>query len=374
MAKRDYYEVLGVQKGATEEEIKKAYRKIAMANHPDTHPGDKDAEERFKEASEAYEVLSDQKKRSAYDQFGFAGVDGMGGAASGGYQNVYRDFSDLFGGAGGFSDIFSSFFGGGSSRGGSRSASSPRQGQSLRYDITIDFKEAAFGCKKEISFSHDDQCPSCKGTGGTGRRTCPTCGGSGQVISGGGFFQMSQPCRTCRGTGYVVDNPCSECHGTGSVRKSEKLSVNIPAGSDDGTRLTLRGKGDAGQNGGPNGDLILVVNVRPDKYFVRDGNDVYLQVPISFVQAALGDTIEVQTIDGTSVMVDIPEGTQSGKLLRLKGKGVPSLHGGVRGDMYLKIVVEIPKRLGLRERKIMKELYDTMAPTKAPKPVQFTND
>ncbi len=373
MAKRDYYEVLGVQKGATEEEIKKAYRKIAMANHPDTHPGDKDAEERFKEASEAYEVLSDQKKRSAYDQYGFAGVDGMGGAASGGYQNVYRDFSDLFGGTGGFSDIFSSFFGGGSSS-RSRSSSSPRQGQSLRYDITIDFKEAAFGCKKEISFSHDETCPSCKGTGGTGRRTCPTCGGSGQTISGGGFFQMAQTCRACRGTGYVVDNPCSECHGTGTVRKSEKLSVNIPAGSDDGTRLTLRGKGDAGANGGPNGDLQLVVNVRSDRYFVRDGSDLYLQVPISFVQAALGDTIQVTTLDDKEIKVDIPEGTQSGKLLRLKGMGVPSLRTGTRGDMYLKIVVEIPKRLGLKERKIMKDLYDTMAPTKTPKPVAFTND
>ncbi len=372
MAKRDYYEVLGVQKGATEEEIKKAYRKIAMANHPDTHPGDKDAEERFKEASEAYEVLSDPKKKSAYDQFGFAGVDGMGGAASGGYQNVYRDFSDLFGGAGGFSDIFSSFFGGGGSTRG-RSSSGLRQGQSLRYDITIDFKEAAFGCKKEISFSHDEACPSCKGTGGSGRRTCPTCQGSGQVVSGGGFFQMSQPCRACHGTGYVVDNPCSECHGSGTVRKSEKLSVNIPAGSDDGTRLTLRGKGDAGANGGPNGDLVLFISVRPDKYFVRDGNDVYLQIPISFVQAALGDTIKVPTIDGTEVMVDIPEGTQSGKLLRLRGKGVPALHGGQRGDMYLKVDVEIPKRLGLKEKKLMKELYETMAPTKSPKPTVFNN-
>ncbi len=374
MAKRDYYEVLGVQKGATEEEIKKAYRKIAMANHPDTHPGDAQAEERFKEASEAYEVLSDPKKKSAYDQYGFAGVDGMGGAASGGYQNVYRDFSDLFGGSGGFSDIFSSFFGGGSSSSQRRNPNGPRQGQSLRYDITIDFKEAAFGCKKEISFSHDDVCPSCHGTGGTGKHACSTCGGSGQTISGGGFFQMSQPCRTCRGTGYVVDNPCSECHGTGTIRKSEKLSVTIPAGSDDGTRLTLRGKGDAGSNGGPNGDLILVVNVRPDKYFVRDGYDVYLQVPISFVQAALGDCIQIPTIDGTDVMVDIPEGTQNGKLLRLKGKGVPSLRGGSRGDMYLKIVVETPKRLGIKEKKIMKELYDAMSPTKNPKPMAFTEN
>ena len=373
MAKRDYYEVLGVQKNATEEEIKKAYRKIALANHPDTHPGDAAAEERFKEASEADEVLSDPKKKSAYDQYGFAGVDGMGGAASGGYQNVYRDFSDIFGGSGGFSDIFSSFFGGGSSS-QRRNSNGPRQGQSLRYDITIDFKEAVFGCKKEISFSHDDVCPSCKGTGGTGKHTCPTCGGSGQTVSGGGFFQMAQPCRTCHGTGFVVDNPCPECHGSGKVRKSEKLSVTIPAGADNGTRLTLRGKGDAGENGGPNGDLVLVVNVRPDKYFVRDGNDVYLQIPISFVQAILGDSIQIPTVDGTDVMVDIPEGTQNGRLLRLKGKGVPSIHNGVRGDMYLKIVVETPKRLGLKEKKIVKELYETMSPSKAPKPMTYTED
>ena len=371
MAKRDYYEVLGIQKGATEDEIKKAYRKVAMANHPDTHPNDKEAEERFKEASEAYEVLSDPKKKAAYDQYGFAGVDGMGGAGNG-YQNVYRDFSDIFGGAGGFSDIFSSFFGGGGSQ--RRSASSPQQGQSLRYDLTIDFKEAAFGCKKEISFAHDDTCPSCHGQGGSGRHTCPTCGGSGQVVSGGGFFQMAQTCRTCRGTGTVVDNPCAECHGSGSVRKSEKVSVTIPAGSDDGTRLTLRGKGDAGANGGPNGDLILVIRVRPDKYFVKDGNDVYLQVPISYVQAALGDTIQVPTIDGTDVMVDIPEGTQSGKMFRLRGKGVPVLRGSARGDMYLKVIVETPKRMGIKEKKLMKELFDTVNPTKAPKPVPFDNE
>ncbi len=371
--KRDYYEVLGVDKGADKDTIKKAYRKVAMKYHPDRNPGNKEAEEKFKEATEAYEVLSDDQKKSVYDQYGFAGLDGMGGAGAGGYSHAFHDFSDIFGGSGGFSDIFSSFFGGGG--GQRRSANSPQQGQSLRYDLTIDFKEAAFGCKKEISFAHDDTCPSCHGAGGSGRHTCPTCGGSGQVVSGGGFFQMAQTCRTCRGTGTVVDNPCAECHGTGSVRKNEKVSVTIPAGSDDGTRLTLRGKGDAGVNGGPNGDLILVIRVRPDKYFVRDGNDVYLQVPISFVQAALGDTIQVPTIDGTDVMVDIPEGTQSGKMLRLRGKGVPVLRGNdARGDMYLKIVVETPKRLGLKERKLMKELYDAVSPTKAPKPVPFENE
>lgn len=367
MAKRDYYEVLGVSKDANEEEIKKAYRKVAMANHPDTHPDDKEAEERFKEASEAYEVLSNSEKRQAYDQYGFAGVDGMQGGAAGNYQNVYRDFSDLFGGSSPFGDIFSSFFGGGSSsqRGGSPS------GQSLRYDITLDFKEAVFGCKKEISFAHEVACPTCNGTGGKGKKTCPTCGGRGQVISGGGFFQMASTCRTCGGTGKVIENPCPDCKGSGTVRKSEKVLVTIPAGSDDGMRLTLRGKGDAGRNGGEPGDLVVVLNVRPDKYFVRQGNNVYLQIPISFVQATLGDSIQIPTIDGTDVLVDIPEGTQSGKMIRLKGKGVPVLRGNGRGDMYVKFVVEIPKRLDSKSKALMRDLYNQMQPTKNPKPMVF---
>lgn len=372
MAKRDYYEVLGLQKGATADEIKKAYRKIAMANHPDTHPNDKEAEERFKEASEAYEVLSDEKKRSAYDQFGFAGVDGMNGGAAGGYQNVYRDFSDIFGGSS-FEDIFGSFFGGGmggrSSRGG---YSSVQQGQSLRLEVTIDFKEALFGCKKEIAFSHDVACSTCGGTGGTGKKTCPTCGGRGQVVSGSGFFQVAQTCRTCKGKGYVVENPCADCHGTGTVRKSEKLVVSIPAGTDNGTRLTLRGKGDAGENGGPAGDLILYISVKQDKYFLRDGNDIYLQVPISITQASLGASIQVPTVDGTDVIVDIPAGTQSGKMLRLKKKGAPVFQReNERGDMYLKVVVEVPKKLSLKAKRLMKELNDEMAPTQRPEPQKF---
>lgn len=370
MAKRDYYEVLGVSKGASEDEIKKAYRKIAMANHPDTHPNDKEAEERFKEASEAYEVLSDQKKRSAYDQFGFAGVDGMGGGA-GGYQNVYRDFSDIFGGSS-FEDLFGSFFGGGMGGRSSRRGYEAQRGQSLRYDLTIDFKEALFGCKKEISFSHDVACSSCSGTGGSGKKTCPTCNGSGQVVSGSGFFHVAQTCRTCKGKGFVVENPCAECHGSGVTRKNEKLSVTIPAGSDNGTGLTLRGMGDAGENGGPAGDLVLYISVRPDKYFRRDGDDVYLQVPISVTQAALGASIQVPTVDGSDVIVDIPAGTQNGKILRLKKKGAPAFRReNDRGDMFLKIVVEIPKRLSMKEKKIMKELHDEMNPTQRPEPMRF---
>ena len=304
MAKRDYYEVLGVSKSASDEEIKKAYRKIAMANHPDTHPNDKEAEERFKEASEAYEILSNKEKRSNYDQFGFAGVDG----GAGGYQNVYRDFSDIFGG-GGFEDIFSSFFGGGSSR-RSSGQSAQQRGSSLQYNVTVDFKDAAFGTKVDVSYAHDEACDTCAGTGGSGTKTCPTCGGRGQVARGNGFFQMASTCPTCGGSGRIIENPCSSCHGTGVKRKQEKLSVSIPCGSDNGTKLVLRGKGNAGKNGGPAGDLIIYVNVKPDKYFAREDMNVFLQIPISFTQAALGCEVEVPLIEGGKVRVFLQEYNQ----------------------------------------------------------------
>ncbi len=368
MAKRDYYEVLGVSKTATEEEIKKAYRKIALQNHPDTHPNDKEAEERFKEASEAYEVLSDPKKRSTYDQFGFSGMNDFQGGAAGNYSNVYRDFSDIFGGSS-FSDIFSSFFGGG--RAQQRGGSYGEPGASLRYDITIDFSEAVSGCKKEISFSHKVKCSSCSGTGGTGRKTCPTCHGSGRVTSGGGFFQMSSTCRTCGGTGYVIEHPCAECHGSGTVSKTEKLAVTIPAGVDNGARLTLRGKGDAGTNGGSDGDLVLFITVRPDKYFVREGSDVYLQIPIAVTQAALGASILVPTVDGTNIKVEIPSGIQSGTMLRVKGRGIPSLRGSSRGDMYIRVMVETPRRLSSRAKNLMKELASELKETTNPTPMEF---
>ena len=321
MAKRDYYEVLGVSKTATEEEIKKAYRKIALQNHPDTHPNDKDAEERFKEASEAYEVLSDPKKRSTYDQFGFSGMNDFQGGAAGNYSNVYRDFSDIFGGSGGFSDFFSS--------------------------------------------------DTCGGTGGTGRKTCPSCHGTGRVTSGSGFFQMSSTCRTCGGKGYVIEKPCTSCHGTGTVNKTEKLMVTIPAGIDDGARLSLRGKGDAGLNGGEDGDLVLFITVRPDKYFVREGNDVYIQMPVSMTQAALGASIFVPTVDGADIKVDIPQGVQSGTMLRVTGKGVPVLRSTQRGDMYIRVMVETPRRLSLKARKLMKELAEEIKETDRPTPMEF---
>ena len=370
MAKRDYYEVLGVSKGASQDEIKKAYRNIALANHPDTHPNDKAAEERFKEASEAYEILSDPKKRSNYDQFGFAGANEAGGA--GNYSNVYRDFSDIFGGVGGFSDIFETFFGGGARRGSSYS--SGRAGSSLQYELTIDFNESVMGCKKEISFSHYVKCDSCHGTGGTGRITCPTCHGSGQVARGNGFFQVASTCSTCHGKGTIVENPCATCHGTGTVRKPEKLVVTIPAGVKTGSRLTLRGKGDAGENGGPDGDLFIVIAVREDKYFVREGQDVYLQVPISFSQAVLGADIYVPTIDGGDIKVSIPSGTQSGDTLRIKGKGFPFINSSQRGNMFLRLVVNVPKRVSLKGRRILKELAEELGESERPSPEEFEGD
>ena len=370
MAKRDYYEVLGVSKNATEEEIKKAYRKIAMANHPDTHPDDKDAEERFKEASEAYEVLSDKTKRQNYDQFGFAGVEG----AAGNYSNVYRDFSDIFSGLGGFGDIFDSFFGGGarssrSSQGGVNAV----RGASLQYTVTISFKDAIFGTKADVTYSHDDECDVCHGTGGTGTKTCPTCHGRGQVSRGNGFFQMASTCPTYHGSGMVIENPCSSCHGTGLKKKNEKLSVTIPCGSDDGTKLVLRGKGNAGPNGGPAGDLVILVRVQDDKYFVREGRNVFLQVPISFTQAALGCEIEVPVVEGGKVRVSIPSGIQSGKSLRLKNRGVPAFKGSPddRGDMYLTVIVETPKHLGLKARGLMKDLAAALGEDSSPSPIPF---
>lgn len=373
--KRDYYEVLGVPKDATAEQIKKAYHKLALANHPDTHPGDKEAEARFKEATEAYEVLSDQKKRAAYDQFGFAGIDGAGGTGHD-YSNVYRDFSDLFGGrggGGGFEDIFSSFFGGGG-MGGQRRSSGPSQGASLRYDVTLDFKDALFGTKVDISYVHQVVCDTCHGSGssdGGGTKVCPTCGGTGQVRRNSGFFTVATTCPTCGGRGKVIDHPCADCHGTGVKRKQTKLRVTIPAGVDTGNRITLRGMGDAGEGGGPSGDLLVFITVRPDRFYVRKGSDLYEQVPISMTQAALGCDITLATVDGKEIRVSIPAGTQSGKLLRVRGQGAPKLNSTDRGDLYLRIQVDVPKHLGLKARGLMKQLAEAMGEDSSPDPVPY---
>ncbi|MDI9455664.1 MAG: molecular chaperone DnaJ [Sphaerochaeta sp.] len=372
MAKRDYYEVLGVEKTATLDEIKKAYRKLAIANHPDRNQGDKAAEDRFKEATEAYDVLSDEKKRQMYDQFGFAGVDGGSGPRD--YSNVYRDFSDIFGSGfgGGFEDIFSSFFGGGGRA--SRAHRGPEPGSSLRYDIEIDFKDAIFGTKVEISYSHQVACDVCGGSGSessAGMKTCPTCHGSGQVSRGGGFFTIASTCPTCSGNGQIIENPCQGCHGTGLKRKQQKVKVTVPAGVDTGSRVVLRGMGDAGPNGGASGDLYVYINVRPHKYFIRQGDNLFVQIPISITQAALGAEIMVPTIDGKKIKLSIPSGTQHGKMLRLRQYGATRLNSTDRGDMYVKIDIQVPKRLNSKAKKLMQELSDALGEVTEPNPVSF---
>ena len=357
--KRDYYEVLGVQKGATDAEIKKAYRKMAKENHPDLHPGDKDAEARFKEINEAYEVLSDSEKKARYDQFGFAGVDPSygGGGYGGGFDGSF-DFGDL-------GDIFGSFFGGGFG-GGGRARSGPQRGESLRTRLTITFEEAAFGCEKEVSIDRVEQCETCKGTGaapGTSPETCPACGGSGQVQQRRqtpmGVFATTGPCPRCGGTGKIIASPCKDCGGSGQVRRRKTLKVTIPAGIDNGQIISLRGQGNAGKNGGPAGDLQIVITVQPHQLFRRDGADVYCNAPITFTQAVLGGEMEIPTIDG-KVKYDIPEGTQTGSTFRLKGKGIPNVNGRGRGDQYVTVYIETPRNLNREQKEALKKFSSTL--------------
>ena len=339
MAKRDYYEVLGVEKSADQEAIKKAYRKLAVKYHPDRNPGDKEAEDKFKEATEAYEVLSDEKKRPLYDQYGFAGVEGMNQGGGAQYSHAFHDFSDLFGGAGGgFSDIFDSIFGGGFSGGSSRSRGGPSSGSSLRYDLNIQFKDAVYGTQATIRFKHNEVCSECHGSGaaaGASKKTCPTCHGIGQVRQGNGFFTIQQTCPTCRGKGTSIDKPCAYCRGTGIQEKNKSMSLNIPAGTSHGKRIVITGQGDAGENGGPAGDLVIVIHVENHQYFERDGNDLYCAIPISMSQAALGCEITVVGLDGKKIDIKVPEGTQNGKLLRVKNEGVPFTNSSKKGDLYI---------------------------------------
>jgi len=370
LAKRDYYEVLNVQKNATADEIKKAYRKLAVKYHPDKNPGDSEAESRFKEATESYEVLSNAQKKSTYDQFGFAGLEGMNGGSHD-YSTVFRDFSDIFGDFGG---AFDSFFGGGGGRSrGGRDGGGPARGANLRYNLDIDFKDAVFGKKAEISYIHNVACSSCGGTGaesGSKRSVCTSCGGSGQVRRNSGFFSIAAACPSCGGEGYVIEHPCSSCRGSGIAKKQQKIKVNIPAGIATGKRISLAGQGDAGPNGGPAGDLYVYVTVRAHKYFERDGNDLYCVIPISITQSSLGGDIEVQTIDGLRIKVKIPSGVQNGKMLRVKGRGVPYLNSKEhRGDMYIKLQIETPKRLSMKAKALMRELADVLGEDAAPDPV-----
>ncbi len=348
--RRDYYEVLGLSRGAADDEIKKAYRRLAVQFHPDRNPGDKQAEENFKEINEAYQVLSDPEKRAQYDRYGHAAFQGPGAGPGGGFGGF--DFSQGFEEV--FSDIFGDFFG----TGRGRSRSRTRRGDDLRYDLEIDFEEAARGAEKTVKFQRLVQCEACNGTrargGSASVKTCPNCRGTGQVRTQQGFFSIATTCAQCRGEGSIITDPCPRCQGQGRIRRQETLSVRIPPGVDNGSRLKLRGEGEAGYAGGPPGDFYVVIHVREHPMFVRQDNDIIIEVPISFPQAALGGEIEVPTLEG-KVKLKIPAGTQSGKVLRLKGKGIVDLHGYGRGDELVKIVVETPKRLTARQREILEE-------------------
>ena len=368
--KRDYYEVLGIGKNATDAEIKSAYRKLAKKYHPDLNPGDKEAEEKFKEVNEANDVLSDPQKRQRYDQFGFAGVDpnyaaangGGAGGFGGGFGGV--DLGDIFGDifGGGFGGGFSGF-GGGSS---TRTANAPRTGHDIQASVILTFEEAAHGCSKKITINRQDTCPDCGGTGaakGTSPETCPDCGGRGYVVTQQrtpfGVMQSQQPCSHCGGRGTIIRNPCKTCRGTGKTAARKSLEINIPAGIDDDQNIALRGQGDAGSNGGPAGDVIVHVTVKADPMFERDGYDVTIHVPITFSQAVLGDDVEVPTVDGRIVQ-HIPEGTQSGTKFRLRGQGIQYLNGRGRGDQYVIVDVEIPKKVTRAQREALKAFEDSM--------------
>ena len=348
MAKRDYYEILGVERSADEREIKKAYKRLAMKFHPDRNPDNPESEEKFKEAKEAYEILSDAQKRAAYDKFGHAGVDpnqaGPGGFGGG------ADFGDVFG------DIFGDIFGGG------RRSQRAARGADLRYNMELTLEEAVRGVSKEIKVPTLVECDECHGSGartGTSAQTCPTCHGSGQVQMRQGFFAVTQACPHCHGKGKIITDPCRKCHGDGRVQKTKTLSVKIPAGVDTGDRIRLAGEGEAGEFGAPAGDLYVQVHVKDHPIFVRDGNNLYCEIPISFTTAALGGEVAVPTLDGR-LMLKIPAETQSGRMFRLRGKGVRSLRSGSEGDLLCKAVVETPVKLSDEQKELLKQLEDSL--------------
>ncbi|HEX4350566.1 MAG TPA: molecular chaperone DnaJ [Verrucomicrobiae bacterium] len=347
MAKRDYYEVLGVGKGASDEEIKKAYRKLAVKFHPDKNPGDKAAEENFKELSEAYEALSDGQKRAAYDQYGHAAFDARQRAArggGGGFHDPFDIFREVFGGGGGGS-IFDNIF-------GQQDPSGPQRGDDLRYNLEITLEEAALGCEKEISVTKLDKCETCDGSGaeaGSKLKTCATCGGRGQVLTSRGIFSIAQTCPHCKGQGRLLEKPCKTCHGEGKRQRASKIKLRIPAGVEGGTRLRSQGNGEAGFRGGPPGDLYVFLGVEHHEIFTRDGDDLVCEIPVSFVQAALGAEIEVPTLEGRAT-IKIPAGTQPGALLRLKGKGVRNLQGYGQGDLRVRVQVEVPSHLNSAQK------------------------
>lgn len=351
MSKRDYYEILGVERDVSEKDLKKAYRRVAMKFHPDRNPDDKESEEKFKEASEAYEILSDSQKRVAYDQYGHAGVDpqsGMGAGAGG-----FGSFSDIFG------DVFGDIFGG---AGGGRGRGGPARGADLRYTLELDLEDAVRGTTVKIRVPTLVSCEPCHGSGskaGSKPSSCTTCGGIGQVRMQQGFFSVQQTCPNCRGRGTVIADPCGDCHGQGRVEETKTLSVKVPPGVDTGDRIRLAGEGEAGADGGPSGDLYVQVSVLDHDIFQRDGKNLYCEVPVGFVEAALGGELEVPTLDGR-VKLKVPIETQTGKLFRLRGKGVAPVRGGAPGDLLCRVVVETPVNLALKQKELLKEFQGTM--------------
>ena len=356
MAKRDYYEVLGVDKGADAQTLKKAYRKLAMQYHPDRNPDNPEAEAKFKEIKEAYEVLSDDTKRANYDQFGHDGPQGFGGAGGfggfggfggGGVEDIFDMFGDMFGG--GF---------GGSSRPRRRG---PERGADIRQDITITFEEAAFGVKKSIKINRTEECSECNGSGaksGTSKKTCPTCNGAGEVRTAQrtpfGNIMSTRVCSTCQGDGEVLESPCPKCNGQGKTRKVKTIEIDIPAGIDNDQMIKLSNQGDVGSKGGPRGDLYVAVRVMPHTLFTRDGFDIYFEMPITFAQAALGDEVEIPTLHG-NVIYNIPEGTQTGTVFRLREKGIQKMRSNSKGDQYVKVIVDTPKKLNDKQKQLLKE-------------------
>ena len=380
--KRDYYEVLGVSKSATADEIKSAYRKLAMKYHPDRNPGDKVAEEKFKEAAEAYDVLHDAEKRQRYDQFGHAGMNGgaggFGGFGAGGMnmEDIFSMFGDIFGGRGGGGGGFGGFedmFGGGHRRQRQADPNAPRSGEDVTVRLEIDFDEAIFGSERTIDITLPSECPDCHGSGaaaGSHRVTCQQCGGRGVVMGGGGFFRIQQTCPRCGGEGSVIEKPCRKCRGTGHVSAEQHIALKIPAGVDDGSRMRLSGKGGGGLRGGPAGDLYVQLAVRESDIFDREGLDLGVDVPVSPVLAALGGTVEVPTPEGVATL-KIPAGTPNGKLFRLRGKGVPSLRGNGAGDLTVRIVFEVPANLDRRQKAALEEFQKLVSSGTFPESQKF---